>query len=193
VKKPVGEGRQRFALHGKKNVPKFKFFFIALAQLVSKNMPKIAPTAFSNMTNHIQPANKCRLGQSLFSGGTVLADGMVHAHFDPFDYCLGASSIHSYSKPSQKPQLHFAQMMKYVLSTSNRQYCRNCQHCHQNLDYELISAKVAKNQLTHQWLDVQRHNKLYNFCSHCLKCAMLIPKPPALPVLAPAISQPIPV
>ena len=84
-------------------------------------------------------------------------------------------------------------MMKYVLSTSNRQYCRNCQHCHQNLDYELISAKVAKTQLTHQWLDVQRHNKLYNFCSHCLKCAMLIPKPPALPVLAPAISQPIPV
>jgi hypothetical protein len=45
------------------------------------------------MTKHIQPANKCRLGQSLFSGGTVLADGMVHAHFDPFDYCLGASSI----------------------------------------------------------------------------------------------------
>ena len=88
---------------------------------------------------------------------------------------------------------HFAQMMKYVLSTSNRQYCRNCQHCHQNLDYEFISAKVAKTQQTHQWLDVQRHNKLYNFCSHCLKCAMLIPKPPALPVLAPAISQPIPV
>ena len=106
VKRPVGEGRQRFALYGKKDVPKFKFFFIALAQLASKNMSKIAPTAFSNMTKHIQPANKCRLGQSLFSGGTVLADGMVHGHFDPLDFCLGASSIYSFSKPSHKPQLH---------------------------------------------------------------------------------------
>ena len=85
-------------------------------------------------------------------------------------------------------------MMKFVLSTSNRQYCRNCYHCHQNLDYDLIEAKVATTKpILHLWKELERHNQLYNFCSHCLKCAMFIPKPPALPQWAPANSQALPV
>ena len=103
---PKKFGRQRFAMHGKKNNTIFEHFLTKIANRVSQSAKLLVPLCYENMANHVSDAKSCKIGESCFAGVSVLSDFIAHCHFDKNDLQNGATFICSFMKKQFSPQKH---------------------------------------------------------------------------------------